>query len=165
MSAQNKINYAIRKSRIADMADVMKAHKLSIEQVCAKDYSSEQVSKWANINYSEDIWKKSVTEELHYVIEINNKIEGFCHSAVHQNGEGEIKGLYFTKLAVGKGIGKEAFNLAMNHLIERKCPRVFITATKTAKGFYEKMGFTVTEPSNISIRGITLECYNMEKLI
>lgn len=71
---------------------------------------------------------------------------------------------YYPKL-LDKWEWKEAFNLSMDHLIEKKCPRVFITATKTAKGFYEKMGFTVTEPSNISIRGITLECYNMEKLI
>ncbi len=159
------MNYTIRKTQINDMTEVMRAHKLSIEKICSNDYTSEQISRWADLNYSDEICKMSVTEELHYVVEINNKIEGFCHSAIYPNGEGEIKGLYFTKQAAGNGIGKEVFNLSMKHFLEKKCSRIFITATKTAKGFYEKMGFTVTEPSLISIRGITLECYTMEKIL
>lgn len=159
------MHYSIRKARLEDMESVMKAHKLSIEQICSKDYSEFQISKWADVNYSTDVWVKSVTDELHYVVELEGSIQGFCHSKVHENGDGEIKGLYFTKAISGRGIGRELFELSMKNLIENHCSRVFIFATKTAKGFYQKMGFNEIEALTINVRGADLECFRMEKLL
>ena len=64
------MQYVIRKAKLDDMKSVMRAHKLSIEEICSKDYTSEQIAKWADVNYSNDVWQKSVLEEIHYVIEV-----------------------------------------------------------------------------------------------
>ena len=157
------MNYLIRRARLEDMQAVMRAHKLSIEEMCSKDYSPFQISKWADVNYQKEIWEKSVNSDLHYVIEVDGVIEGFCHSKVHENGDGEIKGLYFTKKLSGKGIGREVFDLSMKFLEENHCSQVFIFGTKTAKGFYERMGFKEVEPTIIHVRGADLECFKMLK--
>jgi putative acetyltransferase len=157
------MQYVIRKAKLDDMKSVMRAHKLSIEEICSKDYTSEQIAKWADVNYSNDFWEKSVQEENHFLIEVANSIEGFCHSMVHENGDGEIKGLYFTKVINGRGIGREVFELSIDFLRQNRCPKVFIFATKTAKGFYEKMGFVEIDQLLINVRGADLECFKMEK--
>lgn len=159
------MKYQIRKSQINDIHDIMKAHKISIQEICSKDYNPEQIAKWSDFNYSPEIWANSVNNEFHYVVEVNGTIEGFCHSAAYENGEGEIKGLYFTPKVAGLGIGREAFEIALNHLRERQCSRIYITATKTAKGFYEKMGFRAIESKLFHIRGIDVECYQMERFL
>ena len=46
----------IRKAKLDDMKSVMRAHTLSIEEICSKDYTSEQIAKWADVNYSNDVW-------------------------------------------------------------------------------------------------------------
>jgi putative acetyltransferase len=156
------MNYLFRRARIDDIIEVMRAHRLSIQELCSKDYNSEQIEKWSDVKYSPEIWEESVNNNIHYVVEVDGRIEGFCHSKVHANNVGEIKGLYFTKVASGKGLGRELFDLSMKNLRDSGCQTYFIFATKTAKGFYEKMGFKEVESLDIHFRGVTLESYKME---
>lgn len=158
-------NYKIRKSKIEDMVDVMKAHKLSIQQICSKDYKAEQIAHWSNFQYSPEIFANAVNNEFHYVIEVDGKVEGFCHAAAYEKGEGEIKGLYFSPKATGRGTAKEIFDIALNYLKEHKCTHISISSSKTAKGFYEKMGFTTLGKNTINIRGQEIECYQMERFL
>ncbi len=159
------MNFNIRKTKLEDMAGVMDAHRRSILELCSKDYRPEQIQAWANVNYSKDIWQRNIELEFHYVIEREKQIEGFCHSRIHDDGTGEIKGLYFTKKISGLGLGRKVFELCMRHIYERNCPTVLITATKTAKGFYEKMGFRIVQEAVIPIRGIEVECFRMEMVL
>jgi putative acetyltransferase len=159
------MNYVIRNAKIEDMQGVMKAHKLSIEQLCSKDYSPDQISCWADVKYSTEIWESSVRDDLHHVVEVDGKIEGFCHSKVLTKGEGVVKGLYFTPKVKDLGIGKEIFDLAMENFRKNNCTKLFISATKTARGFYERMGFHVVEEYVLNVRGADLECYKMERVL
>lgn len=159
------MKYKIRKSTLEDIYGVQEAHKRSIIEMCSGDYSREQIEKYADINYSKEIWEKSVTSEFLLVVEANDKIEGFCHAKININGEAHIVGLYLTKAIAGKGIGSEIFEMAMEYLKKYNPPKIYLTGTITAKGFYEKMGFLVVEKRQISIRGAMLDCFNMEKII
>ena len=156
------MDYLFRRARFDDMIEVMRAHRLSIKEICSKDYTPEQIEKWSDVKYTDEVWEDSVNKDFHYVIEVDGRIEGFCHSQVHANNVGEIKGLYFTKVVHGRGLGRELFELSMKNLRECGCMTFFIFATKTAKGFYEKMGFIEVESLNIQVRGSNLECYKME---
>ena len=92
-----------------------------------------------------------------------SKIEGFCHACVLEKNIGEIKGLYFTSEIVGLGYGRKVFEEAINWLDQNKCKKIVITATKTARAFYEKMGFSCINEMNVNVRGTCLICYKMEK--
>lgn len=156
------MEYLIRRARITDMRDVMRAHRTSIQEICSKDYTPEQIEKWSEVRYTDEVWETSVTHEFHYVIEVDGRIEGFCHSIVHPENIGEIKGLYFTPVVHGRGLGRELFELSMKNLRSRGCQTFFIFATRTAKGFYERMGFIEVERLEIQVRGSDLECFKME---
>lgn len=159
------MKYTIRKTTIEDMHAVEDAHRKSIQEICSKDYDEDQISKWSNVNYNEEIWANTIHNEYHLVVEVDGQVEGLCHAKVDQHGHGHIVGLYFTKVVAGKGIGKEVFEMAMNYLREVGAKNIFIVGTVTAKGFYEKMGFHVAEKTQTTTRGATLECYKMEMKI
>ena len=157
------MNYTIRKSKIEDMNEVMDAHQRSIRELCTQDYNQDQIDKWSDISYCPEIWSKTVNDEYHLVVEVDDKIEGFCHAKIRENGEGEIAGLYFTKEIEGKGIGREVFEKVIDYIKSNKSSKVLITGTITAKGFYERMGFVEIESKELCIRGAVLACFKMEK--
>lgn len=152
----------IRKSTIEDMSAVMDAHRRSSLELCSKDYSNEQVSLWSDVKYNSEIWENSVNNEYHLVVEKDGKVEGLCHAKVDDKGNGHIVGLYFTPVIEGKGLGRKAFEMAIQYLKDKGAPKISIIGTITAKGFYEKMGFNVVSKSQIAVRGTVLDCFEME---
>jgi len=156
------MKYEIRKTTIEDMKMVEDAHRRSIIELCSKDYSKEQIKSYSNVNYSKEVWNESVTKDFHEIVITNGKVEGFCHSRIKENGDGEILGLYLTQTVSNKGIGRELVQRAIIKLIDVNIKKITLTANKTAKEFYVKMGFNLITESEIKIRGVILECFRME---
>ena len=145
------------------MKSVENAHRRSILEICSKDYTSDQIEKFAGVKYTSDIWANSINNEYHISIEVNGSIEGMCHAKIREDGDGEIVGLYFTKELAGKGLGREIVEMAFDYLDKYKPRKIVLTGTVTAKPFYEKMGFVETEEKKMNIRGADLTCFRMEK--
>ena len=155
----------IRKGKIEDKQQVNLAHKRSIREVCSKDYNEEQVRIWSDVTYDQEIWNRSIQNDIYYVLEKDGTIEGFIHGRVHPDNTGEIMGLYFTPEVIGLGYGRKVFDLVMNDIKSSSPSRVIISGTKTARPFYEAMGFTVVEIKQSNIRGTMIETNEMELLI
>ena len=153
----------IRKSKIGDKQSVKEAHIRSILQICSKDYTQQQINAWAQPPYSDDVWEKAVNSQHHQVVELDGKIEGFCHSTVHEDQTGEILGLYLTPKVTGYGIGQEIAHQALDYINKFKPKKIVVEYTVTAKGFYEKLGFKVIhEILDHEIRGEVIQCFRME---
>ena len=160
--------YKIRQAKIEDKVAVNEAHKRSIREVCSKDYNSEQIEKWSNVTYDDKIWENGIKNHFYYVVEVNGKVEGMCHALVHDDHiTGEIFGLYLTPQAIGLGAGRELVEMAMDWMkVQAPITKVVISGTKTAKPFYEKMGFKAKGgPAKEEIRGAILDCYDMELIL
>lgn len=159
------MKYKIRRGVIADMNAVMSAHKRSIQEVCSKDYTKEQTDLWSNVNYSLEIWERTITKDIFFVVEIDGTVQGMCHGRNHDNGTAEIMGLYFAPELIGQGVGREVFEKCMSELIKPNPSKVIISATKTAKGFYEAMGFKPVKEVVCNIRGADILTFDMEKTL
>lgn len=156
--------YLIRKAEVADKEKVNRAHVYSIKEICSKDYTPLQIDRWSDLKYSDDIWSNTVLNDCCYVLEEkdNSEIHGFCHAKIHPDGRGEIVGLYFTSDVVGKGMGREIFLKCLEYLKAHQARVIFLIGTKTAKGFYQKMGFEIIYKKVAQIRGVEIECFYME---
>jgi len=150
-------------ANIADKDAVNAAHCRSIREVCYRDYTTEQIEKWSNLTYDDERWSQGVEQDFYLVIEKQGQVCGFCHAKVHSASQGEIVGLYLTPEVIGVGAGREVFEKAIAYLRQVQVTYVFIYGTKTAKGFYEKMGFVTKEEKQIPLRGTTLQTFVMEK--
>lgn len=159
---ENSEEIIIRKAILQDKRSVEAAHIRSIREVCSKDYSADQIEKWSAIKYSDDIWHNTVNRDCCYLVVKGSVTYGFCHAKIHENNRGEIVGLYFTPEIIGQGLGRTVFDKCMTYLDEHLTKTIFIRGTKTARGFYEAMGFKVIESGTLQIRGAEIAYYYME---
>ncbi len=157
------MNYLIRKTTIEDMKAVEDAHRRSIVEICSKDYSEEQIEKYSDVRYTPERWENSINMDYHISVEVDGIIEGMCHSRLREDGDGEILGLYFSKIIAARGIGREVVKMAFDYFNQFNPPKIVLTGTVTAKAFYEKMGFIEIEDKTIDLRGVKLRCFQMEK--
>jgi putative acetyltransferase len=160
------MSYIIRKTRFEDKLAMQDAHRRSIREVCSNDYGENEVKAWSDVSYDDDRFKDNIENEFHIVVEKNGKIEGGCHAKNHSEDLGEIMGLYLSPEVIGLGAGRAVFEKAIKYLKECGVNKVVITGTRTAKGFYERMGFqAVSEEKLFDIRGEQIACYEMEMKI
>ncbi|OIQ20698.1 MAG: hypothetical protein BM556_01800 [Bacteriovorax sp. MedPE-SWde] len=154
----------IRLAQGKDTKEIWEAHIASIREVCSKDYSSDQVAGWSSFAYSHEHWVKTMKKDHVLVYEENDKVQGFCHSGIINDSTAEIYGFYLSPLVIGKGIGREMILSTLKYFKDLKNIKIVkLMATRTAKPFYEKAGFTVTGPEfQEPTRGIMLECIPME---
>ncbi len=135
----------------------------SIRQICSKDYRLDQIEAWSAFQYNYERWASSIKTDHVLVVELDHRVEGFCHAVIHDDRVSEINGLYLSPKVAGRGFGRKLVAAALEHLKNQGSKRVVIKATKTAVGFYRHIGFT---PSGLEqfheIRAAKIECFPME---
>lgn len=161
------MNFIIRRASPTDATNIIEAHRKSIREVCAKDYSAEQISAWAGFNFQEEHWVRTMDRDLVWVVsDDQNQIFGFGHLKFHENAEAEIAGLYFVPKILGQGFGKEIFRLMLEQCRERQVRAIRLTATKAAKTFYEHICFQqIGSESTLRINGKDIECFKMSQTL
>lgn len=155
----------IRPAKHSDASQLIDAHRGSIRQVCAKDYTPEQIEAWAGRKFEEAQWISSIDTEHVWVIEYNDKVAGFGHLSSLQVDLVELRGLYFLPEVIGHGLGKKLMALIFRKAQELGARRMKLHATITALTFYESLGFKKVECSTTSVQmqGVTIPCHPMEK--
>jgi putative acetyltransferase len=157
----------IRRANYSDAAKIIEAHRRSIREVCSRDYTSEQIAAWSGQAYREERWLQTIDRDLVWVISDSNKnIYGFGHLQFKDSKEAEIAGLYLVPEVIGKGLGKELVGIMFDQCRKKEIHKVFLSATKTAKKFYEAVGFEqMGEPSSVEINGKKIECLRMRQIV
>ncbi len=161
------MNITIEWATVEDMQATQEAHIKSIQKICCKDYSAEQIRVWSDVQYTSEHFNKSITQDFYKVVRHKKSIHGFIHAGVHSDGKtGEIYGFYLTTALKGQGVGRRMIELALDHLKSKTLERIILSATLTAKPFYEHMGFKATGPMETEcVRGASIECYKMEMVL
>lgn len=128
----------------------------TIETVNAKDYTPEQLSKWAQKNPNYQGWaNKLETTQTVLAVESDNRLAGFGNLS-----DQGIDCLFVRKDLINQGIG----NLLLRTLLERyskKSDQVMVDASITAKAFFERNGFTVLKKNTLCREGVLLTNYTM----
>lgn len=153
----------IRRARKLDATGIIQSHIKSIREICSKDYNEKQIAAWSGIDFKEGIWHKSIETDHIWVLDNGEEILGFGHLKFHDENKSEIHGLYFSPDAIGKGLGHKLVSIMKLFSSSKGRNHVVLSATITAKDFYEKEGFkSECEAKSISINGEQVNCYRME---
>lgn len=131
----------IRPAQLADAPALFEAHQDSVLQLCKGSYSAEQMG----------IWFEDRTHEAHHpaieagqvlLAEHRGRVLGFVGFV-----PGEVTLLFVRPEAVGTGLGGRLLALAMEHARVGHDGPLTVIATRNARRFYEKHGFTVVGES------------------
>lgn len=157
----------VRKAIPKDAEAIHHAHMKSIQELCSKDHSPQEIQAWGHRPYREDQRVGSIKNDLVWVVEDKGSIEGYGHLKIFEKDGlkcGHIFGLYLTPKVVGKSLGKAIVDLMMEEIKSAKVKQVSLEATITAQNFYRKVGFVDAGPeTTVEISGTPIRCYPMKK--
>lgn len=156
----------VRRAIPQDAEPMHRAHMKSIQEICSKAYSLQEIQAWGHQPYSEDQRVCSIKNDLVWVIEDNGSVEGYGHLKIFEKDglkQGHIFGLYLTTKVSGKSLGKAILDVMMEEARTAKVKYVSLEATVNARNFYLSVGFVDAGPqTTIEIGGTAILCYPMK---
>lgn len=174
--------FQIRRAENADAAGVIAAHRKSIRELCAKDYTQAQIDAWAGRNFREDRWVDTFSKDHVWVIAGSNdlanashqtdsasathsicSIYGFGHLRFHSDSDAEVMGLYFVPEVTGLGFGKKLIQIMKDDCRSQSIQSLHLLSTRTARTFYENEGFLqFGDEKKIAMGDQFVECFQMQ---
>lgn len=159
----------IRRASLGDAAGIHAAHHRSIREIAARDYTAQQVGAWtarALTPEAEASISFQIRHERIWVIEMSGRIEGFLHLRFPTDAPGAayVHALYLTPSAAGRGLAQRLMSYAEHEARSLDMGRMALHSSKTARGFYNKLGYRGTGPElQHVVMGVGLPCYPMAK--
>lgn len=150
---------SIRQGNSEDLSTILTLFKDTITFVCKKNYNTDQLEAWKSGADNLERWKKVMKEQLVLVAEIDHKIVGFC--TLDQKNYIDL--LFVHKDHQNLGIASMLYNLIEKKALKQKNLPLTADVSKTAKPFFERMGFHVLSEQTVNVKGVDLINYKMQK--
>ncbi len=147
----------IRRAHLNDHPRIVQLQQCSLQVLCQKDYSVEQVKVLLKDKRDYKHWKWGETV---FVAEYESTIVGFA--ARNHNW---ITAVYAHPEFTRKGIGSRLLNIIEDDSKACGINALFVDASITAKPFYDSCGYQMKTPVLVSVRGIQVHCIEMQKVI
>jgi len=157
----------VRRAKTEDAQGIHEAHMRSIQEVCSKDHTQQEISGWGHRPFNEAHRTNSINKHLVWVVENEGKIEGYGQLGLFsEEGKilGSLMGLYLAPEALGFGLGAEIVRAMIAEAKSRGAFAVGLESTLTAHGFYQKMGFVDAGPQATAEIGGSMVRYIPMKL-
>ena len=161
-------DFSIRRAEPKDARGIHDAHMRSILEICAKDYTEEQLNGWGRRPYSEERRVATIRDHKVWVIARETEIFGYAHFQTEQsNGKrsGYCNALYLTPEVAGRGFGRKLMDLMVTEALNEKLERIELYSTITSAAFYLKNGFRLLPgPQHVTMQnGVRIPSYPMER--
>lgn len=149
----------IRKGNFSDLAAMRRLFTDTISSVCKNDYNTDQINAWKSGAENDERWLKVMEHQLVMVAEIKGQITGFC-TLDHGN---YIDLLFVHKDFQHQGIAGKLYTFIEREARDQNQKVLTADVSKTARPFFEKMGFMVITEQTVSVKGTDLINYQMQK--
>lgn len=154
----------VRRARPEDARQIHDAHMRSINEICAKDYSVEEVRAWGGRIYDEKHRISAIKNHMVWVVEEKGVVQGYGHLVPDDKTKvAFLWGLYLTPDVIGRGHGEEICKLMFVEAKALGMVAIALESTITAQRFYKGLGFKEIGPQRkVEINGVEVRCFPME---
>ncbi len=127
----------LRAAVFDDIPAIVEMYRQTVHAVNTADYTPAQIKVWADgaVNYPR--WEKAINEQYFVVAEIESKLAGFSSIAK----DGYLDFMYVSKDYQRCGVASTLLKEIERKSEEQKNPEIYSHVSKTAKGFFLKMGY------------------------
>lgn len=151
----------IRRLLDDEYEDVVKLITDTVHTVCSKDYTDEELDAWAPENFNIRKFRDNLSPCLNLVAFEKGKLVGF----ISMERNGYINRLYTHKDYLRRGIATALYKRAEEWAKEKGICEISLDSSKTAEGFYLKMGFTKSGISVVNHGNVVFRNTVMKKVI
>ena len=152
-------NITIRKGGFDDLEAMQLLFTDTIEVICKKDYNAEQRKAWQPGADNEERWMNVIRDQYVLIAEYEHQIAGFC--TLDQSTYIDL--LFVHKDYQQKGIASMLYDEIEKEARLHHSEQLTAEVSKTARPFFEKVGFHVIQEQTIDVKGIALINYKMTK--
>ena len=156
----------IRKAVLQDAEQIHLSHMKSIQEVCSKKHSQEEIAVWGHRPFNKEQRESAIKNDFVLVTEYLQKIEGYGHLRIFEKDSvkrAHIFGLYLTSTVSGQSIGKRMIDIMIEQCRYRNVKLITLESTLTANAFYKKNGFVEDgQEMMVHISGQPVRCYPMK---
>ena len=148
----------IRRYRIGEEKEIWKVCYDTIRIINGRDYTQEQVQKWAPDSIDSD-WSERLRQKNPFIAEHNGQIIGFAELEAN----GHIDRFYSHHQWQRKGIGKLLYQAIEDEASRMKIDLLFAEVSMTAREFFLSRGFEIVGEENNLICGTIAKRFRMQK--
>jgi putative acetyltransferase len=130
--------------KIAQRSDVDAIRQLfqeTIESVNRKDYNPDQIKIWSAGAQRIENWQKKITEQYFLLSKDKNTVNGFASMDVN----GYIDFMYIHKNYQNQGIATLLLQALESKASELHLEKMWANVSITARPFFQKRGFIITD--------------------
>ena len=156
-------NFSLREANLNDLSLLQPVFEKSVRQTCIRHYSKRQIDAWIN-KASPERWKELLESDLHFIVAEDTEkdmIAGFTSI----NKKGYLHSMFvapdYQRQKVASLLLKAAESFAGRHHAEF----VFTEASKTAKPFFEFMGYQTERKQTVSVNQVEMINFLMKKYL
>jgi ribosomal protein S18 acetylase RimI-like enzyme len=162
--------FSIQQATIKDIPLIRELTFRVWPQTYAAIISKDQVAYMLDIMYSEAALEKQITKEgcQFIIVYENNNPAGFAAYSEIKPAIYKLHKIYILPSQQGKGTGKLMIDYIISDIIQKGATALQLQVNRhnKAKGFYEKLGFTVLKEVDFDIgNGYFMNDYVMEKTL
>jgi len=147
MNARALPQLAMRPMLPTDVPLLAEIFRAAIEELTADDYSAAQQEAWASAADDEEEFGRRLAGELTLVATYGGSAVGFASLA----GNAKIDMLYVHPAAAGQGAGAMLADALEKLAAARGTKELTVDASDTARGFFEKRGFTAKTRNTVPL--------------
>lgn len=151
----------LRKGELNDLKDLQHLFVETVSSVCSADYDVQQIKVWSSSIENKKRWNEILTNQFVLVAQSGEKIVGF---ASLDNGN-YIDLLYVHKEFQRKGLAYALFTNIQEVAKQQGQTELASDVSKTARPFFEKIGFKVVSEQTVVRQGVELTNFRMTKKI
>ncbi|WP_167884379.1 GNAT family N-acetyltransferase [Leptospira ilyithenensis] len=151
----------IRFAKKENLEGIMTMFQETVLNISRNDYSSEQLSAWARISDSKELWLRRISEQYLILCYEENDLLGFASL----KDDDYVDLLFVHHKNQRKGIGKLLLNTLRDHVQSLGGKSMKSHVSKTARPLFETLGYKVVSPNIVKIGEVELTNYLMEKEI
>ncbi len=151
----------IRPYRLEDADAISEVYLRSVEQIGPKDYTPEQVKVWASLRPSAERMHERASDGRTTLVAAapDGAVLGF----IDLESDGHIDLLYCAPEAAGKGVAGKLYEAVEALARARGMKRLYSEASEAARRFFLKRGFVELNRRQLSIDGIAIHNFAVEK--
>jgi putative acetyltransferase len=159
MNTRPQPKLAMRPMLPDDVPLLAEIFRAAIEELTAEDYSEAQQEAWASAAGDEEEFGAKLASELTLVANFGGAAIGFASLANNTR----IDMLYVHPAASGQGAGAMRCEALEKLAAARGSKELTVDASDSARGFFEKRGFSAQSRNTVSLGGEWLANTTMKK--
>jgi putative acetyltransferase len=156
---QMELNIIIEDANQDDIAEIQQLFFETINMICKKDYTKEQIEAWSSAKDDDEKWLNKILNQYFLVARSNNKIVGF--GSLQDNSYLDL--LYVHKDYQKKDIAKRILLFLEKKAEINQAEMINADVSKTAKSFFEKNGYKIIKEQKKKIKNVSLPNFKMVK--